>query len=86
MQRKTGYAAAIMYGAKNNNQRTGQWLFNNLPDGATAKVVSTLFDPFHKDFNRQELEIWLEDHLIFDQSGYEIIGLYNNNEILWYRA
>lgn len=67
--------------ARKNNQRTGQYLFNYLPEGAANVVASTLFDPFHKELTWTEILEWIESHLIF--KGEEIVGVFNNNDVLW---
>lgn len=76
------HVKSIMTNAVFYNQRTGQYIFNHLPDDCANLVRSTLFDPFYKSFNRVEVRQWMEDHLIFDDRG-NIIGLFNNNSILW---
>lgn len=75
------FADQIKRGARSIEQRTGQYLFNHLPDGAQLAVRGTLFDPFHKELTHQEIVAWLENHLIF--KGQEIVGVFNNNDILW---
>jgi hypothetical protein len=64
------------------NLRTGQILFNLLPRGAGGKVAGTFFDPFHKELCYTELQQWIDNHLIFDDDG-AIIGVFNNNQLLW---
>ena len=67
------------------NYRTGQHLFNSLPVGAQNALVGTSIDPFHRDFVKDKIERWADNHLIFD--GEEIIclfGLYDN--ILWEKS
>lgn len=75
------YARQIVLGAINAKHRTGQWMFNKLPAGIGRVVAGTSFDPFFKELSASEIEQWIEDHLIFD--GYEIIGVYHGNQILW---
>ncbi len=76
------YVEQIASGAKATDQRTGQRLFNLLPQPVAYFTSGTLFDPFHKDLTRKEIWDWLNDHLIFDDNGH-IIALFNNNQILW---
>lgn len=85
MNRDLDYTAItaenIRLGAARGGQRTGQWMFNHLPGPVQNKVVGTLFDPFHKDLTTDEIFQWLDNHIIFD--GSEIVGLFDNNTILW---
>lgn len=74
-------AVHIAVGARQTKLRTGQYLFNHLPDQVGNKVAGTLFDPFHKDLSKQEIIEWLDNHLIFDHN--EIIALFDQNTILW---
>lgn len=75
------FADDIIRGSKANGQRTGQYLFNHLPSVPANAVTATLFDPFHKELSRQELQEWIDNHLIFD--GMCIIGVFNNDQLLW---
>lgn len=72
----------VIMGAESHHQRTGQYLFNGLPVGARDKIVGNLWDPFYKEMSQYEIERWLNDHIIFNDRG-KIIGLINNNEIIW---
>lgn len=71
----------IITGAKEFDQRTGQYMFNHLPPIVAARVSGTSFDPFHKELSAHEIWEWIENHLIFD--GNEIIGLFHNDIMLW---
>ena len=71
----------IRQGAKEEKQRTGQYLYNHLPDGVKQAINATPFDPFHKELNPDELMMWVNDHLIFD--GDQIVGCFSRNNILW---
>jgi len=75
------WAEHIVRGSRETGQRTGQYLFNLLPDHLSGIVTGTLWDPFHKDLEIEEIHQWIQDHLIFD--GHRIIALFNNDEILW---
>jgi len=71
----------ILKGARASNQRPGQYLYNHLPNGAAAAVNGTLFDPFHKDLDRDGIYEWLDNHIITHHGW--IIAVFNNNQILW---
>lgn len=75
------FADQIRLGAGLSGQRTGQYLFNHLPSGPANVVAATLFDPFHKELNEREIYDWIENHLIFD--GSRIVGVFNNDQLLW---
>lgn len=75
------YSDHIRIGAALKDQRTGQYMFNQLPAGPAAAVRGKLFDPFNKELTEREICAWIEDHLIFD--GQRIVAVYNNNQILW---
>jgi hypothetical protein len=75
------WAEHIIRGAYVHEQRTGQYLFNHLPNPVAAQVRGTTFDPFHKDLTINEVHCWIQDHLIFDAN--RIIAVFNNDEILW---
>lgn len=76
------FVGQCQVGAKQTNQRTGQYLMNHLPDGAYRAVTGTLFDPFHRDLKPGDIYEWLENHLIFDDNE-SVIGVFNNNQLLW---
>ena len=80
-QDELNFVHHIMTRAKANDQRTGQYMFNNLPSVIANRVAGTSFDPFHKDMTSQELYDWIDNHLVFD--GNEIVGLFHENRILW---
>lgn len=71
----------IMRGAAAAHQRTGQYLFNHLPEEVQLKVAGTLIDPFYRDLSAIEVYAWLDNHLVFD--GNRIIGLINGDMFLW---
>lgn len=71
----------ICRGAKVHNQRTGQFLYNSLPSEVCSRVAGTLFDPFFDDLTADEIQSWIDNHLIFD--GGEIVGVFDKNNILW---
>lgn len=64
--------------------RTGQLLYNFLPGWAAKHVVSTLFDPFHKQMPLHEVASWIDEHLIFDDKG-RLIGVMHGEKILCQR-
>ncbi len=75
----------MMHMAEKNQQRTGQALFNHLPSGAAQIVSGTLWDPFHRSLTREELQKWVDNHLIFGEKYYDdIIGLFTGEQLLWY--
>ena len=70
---------------KNPGHRTGQALFNHLPVSAAQIVSGTLWDPFHRDLTREEIQEWVDHHLIFGDEYYDdIIGLFSGEQLLWY--
>lgn len=64
------------------SQRTGQYLFNELPHPVAEVVRTTNFDPFYKELSKEEIMKWYDDHVIFDDND-EIILLFSGNNILW---
>jgi len=76
------YSREVIMHAEGQNQRTGQYLFNGLPDGARKAVAGTVFDPFHKNMSQYQIENWLEDHVVFNDNG-SIIGIIAGRKILW---
>ncbi len=82
MVQVTPYVYQIQRGARSSGQRTGQYLFNRLPNGAAATVTGTLFDPFNKELNAFEIQEWIDDHLIFSSIG-KLIAVFNGEKILW---
>ena len=76
------YSRAIIMSAESHNQRTGQYLFNSLPEEARAVVAGTVFDPFHKSMSQYQIEDWLDDHVVFNMNG-SIIGIIAGRKILW---
>lgn len=77
-------ANQIKYDAHLLGLRTGQCLFNRLPSEAAFEVSGSLWDPFHKEFNVDGLIEWIDNHLILNDTGTEIIGLFNREQLLWY--
>lgn len=71
--------------ARHNNQRSGQLLFNLLPDWATEVISGTIFDPFYKELSNDEIGEWIANHLIFN-SKKEIVAVFNKNRILVQRS
>ena len=75
----------IVHSAEKTTLRTGQALFNHLPFSAAQIVSGTLWDPFHRDLTREEIQEWVDHHLIFGDQYYDdIIGLFNGEQLLWY--
>lgn len=72
----------ILRGAKESEQRTGQYLFNSLPEGAQEVITRTMSDPYQQDFDVYELTNWVNNHLIFDEDG-AIINVFNGDTVLW---
>jgi hypothetical protein len=75
------FTSHILQNAKAFNQRTGQYMFNCLPENVAYFVRGTLWDPFHKDLTAFEISEWIDSHLIFD--GSDIIGVFNGDQLLW---
>ncbi len=76
------FEADVIRGAFLTKQRTGQYLFNCLPNEVANVVAGSLFDPFHKDLSSYEIRAWINEHLVFSDSG-AIIGVFNKDDILW---
>lgn len=73
----------IVSWAPQHDLRTGQYLFNSLPNEVARVVSGTLFDPFHTDMKSGDIWNWIDNHLIFSDDGNQIIAVFNNNQILW---
>lgn len=78
------YSRVVIQYAHANDQRTGQYMFNSLPDGAREAVTGKLWDPFFKDWGQDKIEEWLLQHALFNDSG-EIIGVISGSQLLWGR-
>lgn len=75
------FVRQIIKGAEFYEQRTGQYLFNHLPNHIGGRVAGTSFDPFHKELSDREIYEWIDNHLVFD--GFEIVGLFHGEVVLW---
>lgn len=69
--------------ARIHRQRTGQVMFNQMPHDVANAVRGTPFDPFYKDFNKQQILDWYDEHTIWND--HEIIVVFSANTILWER-
>lgn len=78
------YSRNILIHAPEHNQRTGQYLFNSLPLEIRKYVTEMPWDPFFRDLSQYQIENWLNNHIIFNDTG-DIIGLFANNMVLWER-
>jgi hypothetical protein len=76
------YSRYIIMNNEQHGQRTGQYLFNSLPDGAREVVAGTMWDPFHKELSQYQIEDWLANHVVFNDNG-TIIGIIAGRRILW---
>lgn len=76
------YSRYIVQHAAVHNQRTGQYLFNSLPQEVAACVTATPWDPFGRDMSQDQVETWLHNHIIFDSNG-TIIALFADSVLLW---
>lgn len=76
------YSRNILMHAEERHQRTGQYLFNGLPPQLRELTAGALWDPFHKDMSQFQIEVWLTEHVIFDDNG-TIIALFDKDNILW---
>jgi hypothetical protein len=72
----------IVTQARVHNQRTGQVMFNQMPHEVANAVRGTPFDPFYKDFRREEIIQWYDDHIIWDDYNH-IAVVFSANTILW---
>lgn len=84
------YVSDILTESRRTNQRTGQCMFNNLPNEAASVITGMLWDPFNRQMPRHELKNWIGDHLIFDgvptsiaEAYDQLIGVFSYNEVLW---
>jgi hypothetical protein len=59
-----------------------QYLFNSFSVEVADVVVASTFDPFHKNMSQDQIENWLLNHVVFNESG-SIIAVFNENTILW---
>jgi len=74
----------VIANAAKHNQRTGQYLFNGLEQGARAVITGLTWDPFHKELSQYQIEDWLEEHVVFGNNG-TIIAVFDENGFLWER-
>jgi len=72
----------IIMNAEAHGQRTGQYLYNGLPDDARAVVAGTIWDPFYKDLSQFQLVDWINQHLVFNENG-TITGVISGPNVLW---
>jgi hypothetical protein len=72
----------IVHMADYHQQRTGQFLFNNLKHEIAEIVRGSLFDPFYKSLSEHEVVEWLEHHIIYSDDGI-MICLFDGDHILW---
>jgi hypothetical protein len=72
----------ILINAESHNQRTGQYLFNGLPDEVRAVVAGKGWDPFYKQMSQYQLVDWITRYLVFDDNG-KIIGVISGTHLLW---
>jgi len=76
------YSRDVIMNAEKHGQRTGQYLFNGLPQEVRAVITGTVWDPFHKNMSQYQVEEWLDGHLIFNDNG-GICGVIAGRKILW---
>lgn len=76
------YSRDVVMNATKHGQKSGQYLFNGLPDGARKAVTGMLWDPFHKDMSQYQIEEWINDHLALNESG-RVIGVVTGGKIIW---
>lgn len=74
-------AASVQRRAHVTGARTGQALFDMLPDWASSALVGSTADPYERDLNRLGISRWMHDHLIYDDRG-DIIGVMSDTDIL----
>jgi hypothetical protein len=67
--------------AKHQDERLGQALFNSIPAWGAEVIRASLWDPFHRRMDRDDVIQWIEDHIIFNSDGY-IVAIMNGNTIL----
>jgi len=86
MERTELINTCLELASQGNDLRTGQLIFNFLPEGAQNAIRGTLFDPFHKNMDAYELTQWVQDHLVFgkiNRGAEGVIAVFNGNDILW---
>ena len=76
------YSRDVLMHAEQHHQRTGQYLFNGLPEEVRVVITGTVWDPFHKNMSQDQVEQWLSDHIIFNDNG-GICGVVAGRKILW---
>jgi len=76
------YSRTVILKAEVHSQKTGQYLFNSLPEGAREAVSGMLWDPFYKDMSQYQIEEWLNDHVVFNDNG-SISGVITGGKIIW---
>jgi hypothetical protein len=76
------YALYIVMHAEEHNQRTGQYLYNSFPNVVCTLVAGKPWDPFHRDMSQDQIETWLNEHVIFNDNG-RVVGLFSGNSLLW---
>ena len=76
------YSREVIVHASEHGQRTGQYLFNGLPEGARDAVAGMLWDPFYRDMSQYQIEEWILDHLVLSDSG-TVTGVITGGKIIW---
>lgn len=65
------------------NQRLGQYLFNEMPRWMTDHIVGTSFDPFYDEITPEDFLVWVDNHLILGGDyPYHVLAVIEDDEIL----
>jgi len=78
-------AEYICYIGPRIDQRTGEFLFNNLRFEIAEAIRNTELDPFYQEMDFEDVVDWLDDHIVFDNQG-TMIRVFDDHGILWEAA
>lgn len=81
------YADLIFHLAKAESILSGTCLFHYIPEEAKARVFCSSFNPRDKCMSVDELEAWVEAHLIFGHTDAVIktMQIHDGDVIIWER-
>ena len=74
-------ARSISVGARQTNQRRGEYLFNLLPQDAMMNVAWSDMDPYYDILSFKETIEWIHNHLMI--RDYEIVGVFDGRNVIW---
>ena len=79
----TRFTIQVMRNHEFFEQRTGQYLFNCLPEGPRNAVRGKPFDPFRKEFEQGAVYRWITAHIVFDTGGDIIAIVDQEDKVIW---